>query len=193
VAAGIENAIMCRKGGEVRMTGVKSKVSELLARLEHMSALYLDQVVPDLRNPIDLDLFNTYRSYLFPDYYPVSVKCHSDSRGNLFEAVRSFSGGQIFFSNTHPGITRGNHYHNRKVERFLVVEGDALIRVRKLFSGNVSEFRVSGRVPQFVDIPTLHTHSISNIGDSNLATLFWAHEIFDPNDSDTYPEPVVFT
>lgn len=191
VAARILQIATSWEDGEVRMEGEPLTVSELLARLERMADLYNAQLVPDLRSPLDLQLFNTYRSYLFPHFYPVSVKLHSDDRGHLFEAVRSLNSGQVFLSTTHPGITRGNHYHTRKVERFLVAEGEAVIRIRKLFSSEVLEFQVSGVHPQYIDMPTFSTHSITNVGSSDLITLFWTHEIFDPNDSDTYPEPVV--
>lgn len=191
VAARILQTVTKGEDGDVRMEGEPITVSKLLTRLGRMVDLYNAQLIPDLRYSLDLQLFNTYRSYLFPHFYPVSVKLHSDDRGHLFEAVRSLNNGQMFLSATHPGITRGNHYHTRKVERFLVAEGDSLIRMRKLFSSEVLEFRVSGVHPQYIDMPTFYTHSITNVGNSDLFTLFWTHEIFDPNDSDTYPEPVV--
>jgi len=87
-------------------------------------------------------------------------------------------------------MTRGNHYHLRKFERFLVVRGLAVIRVRRLFSDEITEYRVSGGEPCYVDMPALHTHNITNIGDGELTTLFWSHEIFDPRQPDTHAEPV---
>ena len=139
---------------------------------------------------MDLDLFNTYRSYLYPRHYPVTLPLHSDARGHLYEAVKSLHGGQCFISTTKPGITRGNHYHTRKLERFLVLNGDAVIRIRKLLTGDIVEFKVSGAAPQYIDMPTFCTHDITNMGQSDLMTLFWAHEIFDPQRSDTIREPV---
>lgn len=180
-------------GGEirsVRINGRAQKVSEMLGRLEALLARYYENVFPDLRDPLDLQLFNTLRSYLFPAQYPRALHLHSDARGDLFEAVKSDQGGQTFMSSTHPGITRGNHYHLRKVERFLVVGGEAEIRLRRLFSDEVVSFRVCGGQPAFVDMPTFHTHSITNIGSGELQTLFWTNEIFDPNDADTYAEAV---
>jgi UDP-2-acetamido-2,6-beta-L-arabino-hexul-4-ose reductase len=191
VAARMLQIVTNGEDGEVGMEGEPLTVSELLARLGCMADLYNAQLVPDLRPPLDLQLFNTYRSYLFPHFYPVSAKLYSDDRGHLFEAVRSLNGGQVFLSTTHPGITRGNHYHTRKVERFLVAQGEAVIRMRKLFSSEVLQFQVSGAPPQYIDMPTFYTHSITNVGNSDLLTLFWTHEIFDPTNSDTYPEPVV--
>jgi UDP-2-acetamido-2,6-beta-L-arabino-hexul-4-ose reductase len=105
----------------------------------------------------------------------------------LVEAVRA-SGGetQVFFSTTNPGYTRGGHFHLRKVERFIVLEGQASIRLRRLFTDQVVEFPVTGETPAIVDMPTLWTHSITNTGDSNLMTLFYADDEFNPENPDTY-------
>ena len=190
VAAEILTAAENRVDGDVRMRGEPIRTSELLSRLQAMSSEYHRHLIPDLRAPLDLRLFNTYRSYLFPRHYPVTLEVHSDPRGGLFEAVRSLNGGQVFLSTTKPGITRGGHYHTRKVERFLVVGGEAVIRLRKLFTQELTEFHVSGTTPQYVDMPTFYTHDITNTGTSELLTAFWAHEIFDPSDADTFAEPV---
>lgn len=190
VARACAAALTAGEGGMQRLAGEPLKVSELLARLRMLLERYRQHVFPDLRNPLDLRLFNTLRSYLFPQHYPCVLKLHSDARGNLFEAVKADQGGQIFLSNTHPGITRGNHYHLRKVERFLVVAGEAEISLRRLFDDEVVTFRVSGDQPSYVDMPTLHTHSITNVGTVELQTLFWTNEIFDPLDPDTFIEAV---
>ncbi|EMI56511.1 polysaccharide biosynthesis C-terminal domain-containing protein [Rhodopirellula sallentina] len=172
--------------GTVRPKGVPMKVSELLARLQHLAGRYADGVVPNVEDPMDLRLFNTYRSYIPMDQRPIDLTVHSDDRGGLFESIRSDGPGQVFLSTTKPGITRGNHFHLRKVERFLVVQGTAKIRVRHVLSGDTHAFDVSGNRPQAIDIPTLYTHNISNVGDDELLTLFWAHEHFDPENSDTF-------
>jgi UDP-2-acetamido-2,6-beta-L-arabino-hexul-4-ose reductase len=90
-----------------------------------------------------------------------------------------------------PNITRGNHWHLKKIERFLVVGGSGTIRLRRLFSDEVLSFNVDGNEPAYIDIPTMHTHSITNIGDTAMQTLFWSNEIFDPVNPDTYPEAVI--
>lgn len=191
VAARCLAAATAGEDGVFRVAGAHMKVSVLLERLRHMTESYCAQIMPDLRSPLDLRLFNTLRSYMFPDRYPVFLDLHSDNRGTLFEALRCHSGGQVFLSTTRPGFSRGNHFHTRKVERFLVLAGEAEIRLRKLFSEEVKVFRVSGDRPSYVDMPTFHTHSITNVGSSELATLFWTNEIFDPADHDTFPEPVL--
>ena len=190
LAKEILNIISERRVGDVTINGVPMTVSALLEKISHIAHQYRNQIVPDLRTGLDLDVFNTYRSYLYPAYYPVSVKLHTDSRGSLFEVIKSLNGGQSFISTTKPGITRGNHFHTRKVERFCVLGGEAVIRIRRLFSSQVLEFPVSGELPQYIDIPTLHTHNITNTGPSELTTLFWAHEIFDPEHPDTLVESV---
>ena len=90
-----------------------------------------------------------------------------------------------------PGMTRGDHFHLNKVERFLVVQGEAMIRIRKVLSDEVWEYRVSGDAPAPVDMPTLHTHSIENTGDTELLTLFWTHDLFDPANPDTFADKVL--
>ena len=177
-------------GGESVLKGSRLAVSQLLSKLRNMANLYSKHIIPDIRTPEDLDLFNTYRSYLFPQKYPVSLEMRKDARGTLFEAVKGLNGGQTFISATKPGITRGNHYHTLKVERFLVIKGKAIIRIRKLFSGETKEFAVDGAAPAYIDIPALHTHNITNTGKDELMTLFWANEIFDPDNPDTYQETV---
>ena len=187
----IQSAIDEGKSGQVRMAGTPIRVSALLERLRSLHGEYVGQVVPDLGDPLDLRLFNTLRSYMFPGHYPVVLNLRSDDRGSLFEAVKALGSGQTFMSSTHPGITRGNHYHLRKLERFLVVAGDAEIRLRRLFSDDVKIFRVSGGCPSYIDMPTFYTHSITNVGEGDTITLFWANEIFDSDDPDTYAEAVV--
>ncbi len=186
----IYKAICQKDNVDVEARGLIIKVSELLNRVSTMAKSYSNDIIPDLRDGFSLKLFNTYRSYLSPDNLPVCVTLHKDERGTLFEAVKSENGGQTFLSATKPGVTRGNHFHYHKVERFFVVKGEAIIRLRKLFSDEVAEIRVNGIEPTYVDIPTLHTHNITNVGDGELLTLFWSHEIFDPENSDTYFEQV---
>jgi UDP-2-acetamido-2,6-beta-L-arabino-hexul-4-ose reductase len=184
-------ALEAEENGDFRIVGAPTQVSALLERLNGMMSSYGGGVIPDLREPLDLRLFNTLRSYLFPKHYPVPLTLHTDDRGSLFEAVKTGNGGQTFLSTTRPGITRGNHFHTRKVERFLVVSGEADIHLRKMFTDDVISFRVNGARPSYVDMPTFYTHSLVNVGDTQLVTLFWSNEIFDPADSDTYPEPVL--
>ncbi|AFZ66491.1 NAD-dependent epimerase/dehydratase family protein [Deinococcus peraridilitoris] len=176
--------------GEGELPGRPISVADLLGKLQEFDTLYGQHIFPDVRDEFERDLFNTYRSYLYPCRYPVSLTLHSDPRGSLFEAVRTLNGGQTFLSTTRPGITRGNHYHLHKIERFLVVAGEAEIRIRHVLDTDVEVFRVSGERPSYVDIPTLHTHNITNVGDTEVLTLFWTHELYDSKAPDTYPQEV---
>jgi UDP-2-acetamido-2,6-beta-L-arabino-hexul-4-ose reductase len=190
VVLAIEDVIARRATGSERLHGTCMSVATAAGKLTDLHRQYSNLIVPDLRERIDLQLFNTLRSFLYPAYYPRSLTLHTDERGSLFEGVKNYNGGQAFLSTTHPGITRGNHFHFEKVERFLVVSGQAVIRIRPLGSDRVDEFHVSGDAPAFVDMPTLHTHSITNTGETELLTMFWSNEIFDPSRPDTYFELV---
>lgn len=190
VACAIVELLESRSSGELIVPGEKINVAELAGKIIRLFETYTQGIFPDLRKKIDLQLFNTIRSYMYPKYYPKSLQLHTDERGSLFEAVKTDNGGQVFFSTTKPGITRGEHFHFHKVERFLVVKGRALIRIRRLLDDTINEIVVSGDSPAFVDIPTLHTHHITNIGTDDMLTLFWSHEIFTPSSPDTIFEPV---
>jgi len=176
--------------GTVTLAGEAITVSKLLEELGGMNDLYSAGIVPALPDRFNLALFNTLRAYRFPAKYPYMLKRNTDARGSLFEAVKSLNGGQTFISSSHPGVLRGNHYHLRKVERFLLIRGNATIHVRRLFDDTVHAFKVTGESPAFIDMPTMHTHNIVADADSEIMTLFWAHEIFDPLNPDTFPEPV---
>ena len=111
---------------------------------------------------------------------------NTDDRGSFVETVKLNSGGQVSFSTTVPGITRGNHFHTRKAERFAVIQGKAKIEFRRIDSDKVFSFELDGSQPSFVDMPIWHTHNITNIGDETLLTIFWINEHFDPEDMDTF-------
>lgn len=185
------DAVQNREVSELRPQPQDMSVVELYELLQCFHADYLANIFPDLSNDFTLALFNTYRAALYPDGFPRPLKLVSDARGTLFEAIKGGGGGQVFLSMTEPGVTRGDHFHMAKVERFLVLQGEAIIRIRKVFSDNVWSYRVSGATPAPVDMPTLHTHSIENVGDGPLLTLFWTHDIFDPANPDTYADKVL--
>ncbi|MCH2136133.1 MAG: NAD-dependent epimerase/dehydratase family protein [Phycisphaerales bacterium] len=175
---------------ETRIEGAPMRVSELLSQLNRFESLASERIIPHLGDPLTLRLFNTWRSARFPDHWPAFPMLHTDDRGALFEGVKTDHGGQAFLSTTRPGIFRGGHYHRFKVERFLVLQGSARIRVRRMFTDSIVSFDVSGDSPCFIDMPTLHTHDIQNTGKDDLLTLFWSHEQFDPDQPDTCMAPV---
>ena len=190
-AAVLIDACNASEGGQIRPAGTLISVSGLLELLEPMRDAYREAVLPDLSDAFIRDLFNTYRWYTFPERWPVYPQLRADERGGLVEAVKAPGGqAQVFFSTTNPGYTRGQHFHLHKVERFVVLRGQAVIRLRKLFTDEVVEFAVSGEKPAIVDMPTMWVHSITNTGDDELLTLFYADEVLDPAHPDTYPEEV---
>jgi len=178
--------------GDVRIEGRTTGVVEVATTLQQLYDVYINRgQLPDLSNQYTRSLFNTLRGALEYSERHRGITKHEDERGWLIEAVKANSGGQCFISTTRPGITRGNHFHLRKVERFLVLRGQAQIRLRKLFTDEVITYELDGTSPSYVDIPTMHTHSITNVGEDELITLFWADEFFDPDNPDTTFEEVI--
>ncbi len=163
----------------------------LAARIQGFKTARTTLEVADAADPLTRRLLATYLTYvpLADLVYPLQQK--TDARGALAELLKSPTFGQMFVSRTHPGVTRGNHYHDLKVEKFCVLEGDAVIRFRPILGDSVTEHRVSGRDFAVVDIPPGVTHSIENVGTSELITLFWASEVFDPDRPDTYANEVL--
>ena len=166
-------------------------VGELAERLRTFRAMRDTLLVTDASDPLTRRLFGTYTSYIPPDDLAYSLTQRTDARGTLAELLKSSHFGQIFVSRTHPGITRGNHYHDLKVEKFCVLEGDAVIRFRSVLGDTVTEHRVSGMDFKVVDIPPGTTHSIENVGSVEMIVLFWASEILDPQRPDTHPAEVL--
>jgi UDP-2-acetamido-2,6-beta-L-arabino-hexul-4-ose reductase len=142
--------------------------------------------LPDFAEWFNRALYATYLSYVPSAARQRSLEIRSDVRGSLAEFVKQKHFGQVFVSRTQPGVTRGNHYHHTKAEKFFVVEGDGLIRMRAVEGGPIEEYSVSGSYYQVVDIPPGFTHSITNVGLGEMVTLFWSSEMFDPNRPDTY-------
>ena len=171
---------------------IEIRVSEVLNILNQFKFSYLkNNTLPLFANSFEFDLFNTFRSYInLEKNYPVSLKKHSDERGFFSEIIRTETGGQFSYSTTLPSITRGNHFHTRKIERFSVLKGDAKISLRKIGSEKIYDFFLNGDLPSYIDMPIWFTHSITNIGNQPLITSFWINEPYNPEDSDTYFENV---
>jgi len=167
-------------------------VSRILELLVGYKSGYMDKgEIPSLVSSFEVNLFNTFRCYMdIPNHFPVMLKQHTDERGSFVETMRLGVGGQVSFSTTKPGITRGNHYHSRKIERFAVIRGKAMIQLRRIGTDEVLEYQLDGANPSYVDMPIWYTHNIKNVGDDELYTMFWINEFFDPEDPDTYFETV---
>ncbi len=170
----------------------EAKVSALLKLLSDYKTGYQDKgEIPAINSTFELNLFNTFRCYIdLANHFPVKYTQHTDPRGSFVEVIRLGVGGQVSFSTTVPGITRGNHFHTRKIERFAVIKGKALIQLRRIGTDEVLDFYLDGDEPAYVDMPIWYTHNIKNIGDEVLYTNFWINEFYDPNDGDTYFEEV---
>lgn len=190
VAELIGQCLSRRESGDLQPTGISTTVDEVADKIQCFHTIYQAGKFPDLSDAFDVRLFNSYRQVSF-DHNPVGrLVAHSDNRGSFFECIRADSCGQTSFSTTVKSVMRGDHFHFNKVERFIVLAGQARISIRKLYDSHVHHFDVSGDKPVYIDMPTLHTHNIVNTGEDDLLTLFWTNEFFDPDNSDTYPEPV---
>jgi UDP-2-acetamido-2,6-beta-L-arabino-hexul-4-ose reductase len=168
----------------------KVKLGDLAERLREFRKGRESLQVSDLSDPFLRRLYGTYVSYLPADGFAYGLELKSDARGALAEILKAGGHGQLFVSRTKPGIVRGNHYHDTKVEKFLVLEGEALIRFRNLATDEIAEYAVSGQDLRVVDIPPGWTHSIRNVGSKDMIVLFWASEVFDAGRPDTYPAEV---
>jgi UDP-2-acetamido-2,6-beta-L-arabino-hexul-4-ose reductase len=165
------------------------KVTDILALFEQFKTLYYEQgIIPPLADKNDVNLFNTFRSYIPPR--SIELVKHTDARGMFVETIKLGVGGQVSFSTTVSGITRGNHYHTRKIERFTVIKGKAVIQLRKIGTNEVLNFELDGNSPAYVDMPVWFTHNIKNTGTEELVTQFWINEWYNQEDGDTYFETV---
>jgi UDP-2-acetamido-2,6-beta-L-arabino-hexul-4-ose reductase len=168
------------------------KVSEVLTLLNSFKKEYNDAgIIPFFSNNFELNLFNTFRSYIdLRNFFPIKLIQNIDQRGSFVEIIKLNVGGQVSFSTTLPGFTRGNHFHTRKIERFAVIKGRALIQLRQIGTNEVIDFYLNGVNPFYVDMPVWYTHNIKNIGEEDLYTIFWINELYNPEDPDTYMETV---
>jgi UDP-2-acetamido-2,6-beta-L-arabino-hexul-4-ose reductase len=168
----------------------RTTVGHLAERLRSFVGMRSGAFVPDGSNRLEAELHSTFVSYLDPDALALHPALHEDERGWLAELVKSDHAGQIFVSTSAPGVVRGNHFHERKVERFFVLRGEAVVRLRHVGGGAVREYRLTGARPSAVTIPPGYTHHVENVGDDELLMLFWANEVYDPERPDTIPEEV---
>lgn len=168
-----------------------TKLGELADHISSFKTTSSSGSVPEIGNDFIRKLHSTYLSYLPLSKANYSLKTTSDKRGRLYEFIKSQTLGLIFVSRTKPGITRGNHFHHSKNERFCVIEGEAVIRLRHLITNEIVEYFVNGNKPEVVNILPGYTHSMTNLGSGELITIFWANEPFDQERPDTYFEKVI--
>lgn len=143
-------------------------------------------MIPRVGRGFERALYATYLSFLPPDKFFYLLKGHQDERGTFYEFIKTLDSGQFSISTTAPGVTRGNHYHNTKSERFVVIKGEASIKLRQIHGDEVIEYRVSDKKMEVVEMIPGYTHDITNIGESEMILLIWANEVFDREHPDTY-------
>lgn len=142
--------------------------------------------VPDMGDAFTKKLYSTYLSYLPEDQFSYLLKMNVDNRGSFTEFLKSPERGQVSVNISKPGITKGNHWHHTKNEKFLVVSGKGVIRFRKINTNEIIEYFVSGDKLEVVDIPVGYTHNIENLGDTDMVTVMWVNEVFDKERPDTF-------
>ena len=142
--------------------------------------------IPDMKNEFSKKLYSTYLSYLPKDQFSYPLKMNVDNRGSFTEFIRTEDRGQVSVNISKPGITKGNHWHHTKNEKFLVVSGTGVIRFRRIDTDDVIEYYVNGDKLEVVDIPVGYTHNIVNLGSTDMVTIMWANEAFNPGKPDTY-------
>jgi UDP-2-acetamido-2,6-beta-L-arabino-hexul-4-ose reductase len=177
----------------INVTPTKTiQVSELLNLLQIFKTSYFENgIIPALEDQFKRNLFKSFLCYInHSAFFPFRLDMHADNRGSFAEIIRMSVGGQVSFSTTVPGITRGNHYHTRKTERFAVIRGKARMEIRRIGTNTVHSFELNGDKPAFIDIPIWFTHNITNTGDEDLYTILWTDEQFASSDSDTFFEIV---
>ena len=162
------------------------KLGEIADLIKSFKKSREDRSVPDMSDTFVKKLYSTYLSYLPENQFSYELKMNVDQRGSFTEFIKTPDRGQVSVNISKPGITKGNHWHHTKNEKFLVVSGKGVIRFRKIGSNEIIQYFVSGDKMEVVDIPTGYTHNIENIGDSDMVTIMWANEPFDPEKPDTY-------
>lgn len=164
----------------------RATLGQIAALLRSFRASRVNRETPNVGDPLSKKLYSTYLSYLPEEAFAYPLKMNVDARGSFTEFLRSPDRGQVSVNVSHPGITKGNHWHHTKNEKFLVVSGRGVIRFRKPDGTEILEYPVSGDKLEVVDIPVGYTHSIVNTGDTDMVTVMWANEPFDPERPDTY-------
>lgn len=162
------------------------KLGELAEKIISFRQSRIDLSIPNMGDEFTKKLYSTYLSFLPTDMFSYQLKMNADNRGSFIEFIRTPDRGQVSVNVSKPGITKGNHWHHTKNEKFMVVSGEGLVRLRKVDSREIIEYRVTGEKLEVVDIPSGYTHSIVNVGDYDLVTIIWANECFNPEKPGTY-------
>ncbi|MDM0983849.1 NAD-dependent epimerase/dehydratase family protein [Clostridium perfringens] len=163
----------------------KATLGEIVDLINSFKESRKSLMIPNMENELTKKLYSTYLSYLPEKDFSYPLKMNVDNRGSFTEFIKSKDRGQVSVNISKPGITKGNHWHDTKNEKFLVVSGEGVIRFRKVDSEEIIEYKVSGENLEVVDIPVGYTHSIINTGERDMVTIMWVNEIFNPEKPDT--------
>ncbi|WMJ22935.1 NAD-dependent epimerase/dehydratase family protein [Paludicola sp. MB14-C6] len=168
----------------------KAKLGYIADTIRSFSEYKTNLYIPNVGNELEKKLYSTYLSYLPTDQFSYPLKMNVDERGSFTEIIRTPDRGQFSVNISKPGITKGNHWHHTKNEKFVVVKGKGLIQFRKIGTDEVLDYHVTGEKIEVIDIPTGYTHNIINEGETDMVTFMWANEAFNPDKPDTYFEKV---
>ncbi|MDK0919121.1 NAD-dependent epimerase/dehydratase family protein [Clostridium perfringens] len=163
----------------------KATLGEIVDLINSFKESRKSLMIPNMENELTKKLYSTYLSYLPEKDFSYPLKMNVDNRGSFTEFIKSKDRGQVSVNISKPGITKGNHWHDTKNEKFLVVSGEGVIKFRKVDSEEIIEYKVSGKKLEVVDIPVGYTHSIINTGERDMVTIMWVNEIFNPEKPDT--------
>jgi UDP-2-acetamido-2,6-beta-L-arabino-hexul-4-ose reductase len=166
------------------------KLGEIVALIESFKESRASRSIPDMSDLFTKQLYSTYLSYLPTDRFSYPLKMNVDNRGSFTEFIKTADRGQVSINISKPGITKGNHWHHTKNEKFLVVGGCGVISFRKIDSDEIINYHVSGETLEVLDIPPGYTHNITNTGAADMVTVMWSNEAFDPDRPDTCFEEV---
>ena len=165
-------------------------LGELAKKIRDFKKIRETFYTPKFESDFDRKLYATFLSYYPIDNFAYDLKMNVDNRGSFTEVIKTLADGQVSVNISKPGITKGNHYHHSKNEKFIVVSGQCEIKFRKIGTKETFAYKVNGEKIQAVDIPPGYTHSIKNIGNTDSVTIMWASEVFDADNPDTYYEEV---
>lgn len=163
----------------------KATLGHIVELLNNFVESRINLMIPDMEDEFTKKLYSTYLSYLPEDKFSYPLKMNVDNRGSFTEFLKTSDRGQVSINISKPGITKGNHYHHTKNEKFLVVSGEGVIQFRKIDSEEVIEYKVSGEKLEVIDIPVGYTHNIINTGTSDMVTVMWVNEVFNLEKPDT--------
>lgn len=166
-------------------TEYKKTLGEIASLIKSFKRSRENLSVPDVKNEFSKKLYSTYLSFLPEDNFNYELNMNIDNRGSFTEFLKTDDKGQISINISKPGIVKGNHWHNSKVEKFIVVKGKGVIKLRKVNSEKVIKYKVSDKKLEVIDIPAGYTHSIKNVGNEDMVTIMWANEKFDKENPDT--------